>query len=245
VALQPPETPEGPGWCGQGAARDQHGPALSGVASQRPNRLRGLSVEGRGLSQNCGKLKGRTETPVPRQCQTQKAKTLQSEKQDQHRPSHMLRQSDDSKWVLRDKQAARMGRPRHRPAETIGPCCLLQKGIKVKVVPVITDTRSRRLDCVRRGCGCGRKVRAMVYILQRGTATRRDQQQGPDHADKIRGPDQPVTLSEAGKLCLRAVQVWGADQISHRRQSRSDERPVAGYHQASPLYRLVIASRSV
>ena len=46
MALGSPETPEGPGWCGQGAVRDQHGPDLSGVASQRPNRLRGLSVEG-------------------------------------------------------------------------------------------------------------------------------------------------------------------------------------------------------
>jgi hypothetical protein len=44
--LKPPETPEGPGWCGQDAARGQHGPALSGVARLRPNRLRGLSVEG-------------------------------------------------------------------------------------------------------------------------------------------------------------------------------------------------------
>jgi transposase InsO family protein len=51
----------------------------------------------------------------------------------------------------------------------------------------------------------------LAQILQRGTATRRDRQQGPDHADEIRGRHQPVTLSEAGKLCLRAVQGWGSD----------------------------------
>ena len=60
MAPEPPETPEGPGWCGQGAVRDQHGPDLSGVASQRPNRLRGLSVEGKYLSRDFGKRQCRT-----------------------------------------------------------------------------------------------------------------------------------------------------------------------------------------
>jgi hypothetical protein len=35
-------------------------------------------------------------------------------------------------------------------------------------------------------------------------------------------------ISEAGKLCLRAVQRWGSDQISNRLRSQLDERPVAG-----------------
>ena len=61
-------------------------------------------------------------------------------------------------------------------------------------------------------CGRGRKVGGLAQILQRGTATRRDRQQGPDHADEIGGRHQPVTLNEAGKLCLRAVQGWGSDQ---------------------------------
>ena len=71
MALKPPETPEEPGWCGQGAIRDQHGPALSGVASQRPNRLRGLSVEGRCLSRDCGERQCRTAQTNYRQCQAQ------------------------------------------------------------------------------------------------------------------------------------------------------------------------------
>jgi hypothetical protein len=75
VALQPPETPEGPGWCGQGAARDQHGPDLSGVASQRPNRLRGLSVEGRCLSRDHRKRRGRTAQTSKRQCQARGERT--------------------------------------------------------------------------------------------------------------------------------------------------------------------------
>ena len=36
--------------------------------------------------------------------------------------------------------------------------------------------------------------------------------QGPNHTDEIGGYDQPVTLIEAGKLCLRAVQTWGSNQ---------------------------------
>ena len=71
MALSPPETPEGTGWCGQEAARDQHGPALSGVASQRPNRLRGLSVEGRCLSRDHGKRQDRTAQTIKWQCQAQ------------------------------------------------------------------------------------------------------------------------------------------------------------------------------
>ena len=34
-----------------------------------------------------------------------------------------------------------------------------------------------------------------------------------DHANEIGGRHQPVTLSEAGKLCLRAVQRWGSDHV--------------------------------
>ena len=49
-------------------------------------------------------------------------------------------------------------------------------------------------------------------MLQRGTATRRDRQQGSDHADAIRGRHQPVTLREAEKLCRRAVQRWESDR---------------------------------
>ena len=75
MALQPPETPEGPGWCGQGAARDQHGPAPSGVASQRPNRLRGLSVEGRCPSRDLRKRQGRTDQTINRLCQALRRRT--------------------------------------------------------------------------------------------------------------------------------------------------------------------------
>lgn len=46
------ETPEGTGWCGQDAVRGQHGPARSGVARMKPNRIRGLCVEGRCLSRD-------------------------------------------------------------------------------------------------------------------------------------------------------------------------------------------------
>jgi hypothetical protein len=48
-------------------------------------------------------------------------------------------------------------------------------------------------------------------VIDSPITTRRDRQQAPDHADEIRGRHQPVTLSEAGKLCLRAVQRWGSD----------------------------------
>ncbi len=57
-----------------------------------------------------------------------------------------------------------------------------------------------------------RKVGGLAQILQRGTATRRDREQSPDPADEIGGRHQPVTMSEAGKLCLPAVQGWGSDQ---------------------------------
>jgi len=42
-------------------------------------------------------------------------------------------------------------------------------------------------------------------------ATLCDRQHSPDHADEIEGHHQPVTLIEAGKPCLRAVQRWGSD----------------------------------
>lgn len=69
-------------------------------------------------------------------------------------------------------------------------------------------------------CGCGRKVGGLAWTLQRGTATRRYRKQGPDHADEIRGHHQPVTLSEAGRLCLRAVQGWGSDHSNSESRSR-------------------------
>lgn len=46
------EIPEGTGWCGQDAVRGQHGPTRSGVAGMKPNRIRGLCVEGRCLGQD-------------------------------------------------------------------------------------------------------------------------------------------------------------------------------------------------
>jgi hypothetical protein len=63
-------------------------------------------------------------------------------------------------------------------------------------------------------CRRRRKAGGLAYILQRRTATRRDRKQGPDPADERRGRHQPVTLNEAGKLCVRAVQGWGSDQMT-------------------------------
>jgi hypothetical protein len=68
-------------------------------------------------------------------------------------------------------------------------------------------------------CRCGGKVGSLASILQRGTATRCDRQQGLDHADEIGGRHQPVTLSEGGKLCLWAVQRWGSDHIGPKSNS--------------------------
>ena len=69
-------------------------------------------------------------------------------------------------------------------------------------------------------CRRGRKVGGSPQIRQRGTATRRDRQQGLDLADEIGGRHQPVTLSEAGKLCLRAVQRWGSDHSDPESRAR-------------------------
>ena len=54
-------------------------------------------------------------------------------------------------------------------------------------------------------------------------ATRRDRKQGHDHTDEIGGCNQHVTLSKAGKLCLRMIQQWGADQgrRTHMRRLQS------------------------
>jgi len=50
--------------------------------------------------------------------------------------------------------------------------------------------------------GCGRKVAGLACIQLQGTATRRDRQQGPSHADGIGSRHQPATPSEAGKLAF-------------------------------------------
>ena len=66
----------------------------------------------------------------------------------------------------------------------------------------------------REGWGINVKKAYRIYrelgmLLRHKTPTRHDRQQGPDHAYEIRGRHQPVTLSAAGKLCLRTVQLWG------------------------------------
>jgi hypothetical protein len=169
VALQPPETPEGPGWCGQDAARGQHGPAPSGVVSQRPNRLRGLSVEGRCPSRDCGKRQCRTVTPIPRQCQTQKAKTPEREKSD-HRPraewsASPMGGGGSCAWVGPLGWADRSTGLRKRWSRVA--CCDLE-GRKVVVTDRL-DTMSRSPDCLRRGCNeCGGKVDAPARLDTQG-----------------------------------------------------------------------------
>lgn len=67
----------------------------------------------------------------------------------------------------------------------------------------------------------------LARIVRRRTATRRDRKQGSDHADQIGGHYQPVTLIDAGLLCLRAVQGLGVRATPTGLLARLDERSVA------------------
>ena len=157
MALSPPETPEGPGWCGQGAARDQHGPDLSGVASQRPNRLRGLSVKGgawAGIAGSCsaepwhcspGSVRARR--PSPRKKRSQINADLADCAASQMRRGGSCATSRPPRWADQNTgQRKRWGR--------VAYC---ERGMKVKEIPDSTDTMCRRLDCVRRVSTCARR----------------------------------------------------------------------------------------
>jgi hypothetical protein len=71
-------------------------------------------------------------------------------------------------------------------------------------------------------------------ILPRGTATWRDRNQGPDHADGIGGHHQHVTLIEAGKLSLRAVRGWRAAQKVVRQHRQIVRNRVPAPPKATP-----------
>ncbi|WP_206185822.1 hypothetical protein, partial [Thioclava sp. F34-6] len=45
------------------------------------------------------------------------------------------------------------------------------------------------------------------------------------------GRHQPVTLSKAGKLCLRAVELWGADQKAGNSDVRRSKKRRQSKHQ--------------
>ena len=137
MALQTPETPEGPGWCGQGAARGQHGPDMSGVASQRPNRLRGLSVEGRCLSPDRGKRQGRTAQTINRHCQTPGRKDPERGREHVNIP-HMIAATVPSIGVSA-AVASRLGLPNITPLCLVARlrCSLRSKGM------IVTLRRSR------------------------------------------------------------------------------------------------------
>ena len=83
-------------------------------------------------------------------------------------------------------------------------------------------------------CRRRRKTGGLVCILPRGTATWRDRERDPDHADAIGGHHQPVTLIEAGKLSLRAVRGWRAAHEVVRQHRQTVRIRVPAPQKATP-----------
>lgn len=131
-------------------------------------------------------------------------------------PAHSCRSPHGEPFVSRSRSRRSSDRP-HDPAKivamgtkrTFAPAAWTRLALAGSAV---VSGRMSEPILVSAPCGYGRKVGGLARILQRGMATRRDLQQGPDHADNIKGRHQPVTLSETGELCLRVIQCLGSDQ---------------------------------